>query len=113
MRNRLLEFINHHDYRAVDLLLAYGTNIYDRTEKGKTVFHKLTRNNDQQIAIATATKLFEIATIVPSFIDAEDHRHRTALQLACARCHWKLAEYVFFNKGFTLVIISEILQNLN
>lgn len=92
MRNRLLEFINHRDYRAVDLLLAYGANVYDRTEKAKTVFHKLTQNNDQELAISNATKLFEKIVVLPSFIDAEDYRHRTALQLACARCHWKLAE---------------------
>uniref|UniRef100_A0A1I8EPJ7 Histone-lysine N-methyltransferase n=1 Tax=Wuchereria bancrofti TaxID=6293 RepID=A0A1I8EPJ7_WUCBA len=98
MRNRLLEFINHHDYRVVDLLLAYGANIYDRSEKRKSVFHKMTQNNDQQLAIATATKLFEKTVIVPSFIDAEDYRHRTALQLACARCHWKLAEF-FLQRG--------------
>ncbi|VBB27221.1 unnamed protein product [Acanthocheilonema viteae] len=100
MRNRLLEFINHRDYRAIDLLLAYGANVYDRTEKAKTVFHKLTQNIDQQFAIATATKLFEKTAIVPSFIDAEDYRHRTALQLACARCHWKLAEF-FLQRGAT------------
>uniref|UniRef100_A0A915Q1N3 RING-CH-type domain-containing protein n=1 Tax=Setaria digitata TaxID=48799 RepID=A0A915Q1N3_9BILA len=92
MRNRLLEFINHHDYRAVDLLLAYGANIYDRTEKGKSVLHKLTENNDQQLAISTAAKLFKSAMIVPSFIDAEDYRNRTALQLACRKCYWELAE---------------------
>ncbi|VDK80530.1 unnamed protein product [Onchocerca ochengi] len=100
MRNRLLEFINHHDYRVIDLLLAYGANIYDRTEKEKSVFHKLAQNNDQQFAIATATKLFEKTVIVPSFIDAEDYRHRTALQLACMRSHWKLAEF-FLQHGAT------------
>ncbi|MCP9263817.1 Euchromatic histone-lysine N-methyltransferase 1b [Dirofilaria immitis] len=100
MRNRLLGFINHHDYRAVDLLLAYGANIYDRTEEGKSVFHKLTENDDQQFAIEIATKLFEKTVIVPTFIDAEDYHHLTALQLACMKCQWKLAEF-FLQHGAT------------
>lgn len=92
MKNRLLEFINHHDYRAVELLLAYGANVYERNEKGRTVFHKLARSCNYEYAVETATKLFEKRGIITSFLDVEDYRRCTALQLACEKCNWSMAE---------------------
>ncbi|VDK43985.1 unnamed protein product [Gongylonema pulchrum] len=92
MKNRLLEFINHPDSRVVELLLTYGANIYECNEKGQSVFHRLGENRNQTLAVATATKLLQMRVVVMSFLNAEDYRSRTALQLACNKRNWSLAK---------------------
>ncbi|VDN08298.1 unnamed protein product [Thelazia callipaeda] len=119
INGRLLEFIDNISYQVLDVLLAYGTNIYERNKKGETIFHKLADHRDEKYAVTVASKLFENREVVSSFINAGDNLNRTALQIACENSRWELvidinlAEKPYFYKTCMYAIFTKMYRILH